>query len=132
MKYLLDTHSFLWAVMQPSKLSRKARAIIADASNDIWVSAISFWEISLKYSLGKLDLSGVAPENFPDQAERIGLSILELTAEESSSYHQLPKGTHKDPFDRMLVWQAIKNDLTLISKDRELRDYTEQGLGLLW
>ncbi|MDA0836234.1 MAG: type II toxin-antitoxin system VapC family toxin [Planctomycetota bacterium] len=132
MSYLLDSHTFLWTAMKPSNLSRKAKSIIADSVNDIWISTISFWEISLKYKLGKLELNGVAPEYLPELAEEMGLSILELGAMDSSSYHLLPIEAHKDPFDRMLVWQAIRNGLTLVSKDREMVDYSKPGLKLLW
>jgi PIN domain nuclease of toxin-antitoxin system len=60
---LLDTHSFLWAVMAPEKLSAKIRSCVADKNNKIFISTITFWEISLKFSLGKLELTGCKPEN---------------------------------------------------------------------
>jgi PIN domain nuclease of toxin-antitoxin system len=132
MSHLLDTHTFLWMAMKPSSLSKRAKAAIADSANDIWISTISFWEISLKYRLGKLELKGVDPTQLPKLAEKMGLSILDLGAVDSSSYHLLPSEARKDPFDRMLVWQAIRNGLILISKDRELAAYSKHGLTLLW
>lgn len=132
MNYLLDTHSFLWSAFSSRKLSRKAREAIVDPGNDICVSTISFWEVSLKYALKRIDLEPVTPESLPDIAEQMGYSVLPLSAIEASSFHRLPFGTHKDPFDRMLIWQAVTQHRTLISKDAEIGDYVQYGLSVLW
>ena len=66
MNCLLDTHTFLWAAMDPEKLSRRARVTILDAANDIHVSVVTFWEVSLKFALGKIALQGTTPEDLPD------------------------------------------------------------------
>ena len=68
MKVLLDTHSFLWSAFSPEKLSQKARDAIERGENDVFVSVITFWEISLKFALGKINLSGITPEQLPDTA----------------------------------------------------------------
>jgi PIN domain nuclease of toxin-antitoxin system len=129
---LLDTHTFLWAVFTPEKLSRKARGTIADGSVGVWLSPVSLWEISLKFALGKLELKGCVPEDLVAVAAEMGLAVLPSDALEMASFHRLPRLPHKDPFDRMLVWQAIRRDLTLISKEGALPDYRALGLKTLW
>lgn len=129
---LLDTHSFLWAAMAPEKLSAKVRKVVADPAHEIHVSTISFWEISLKFALGKLDLVGCAPDDLVKVAEDMGLDIVAPTPEESAGFHRLPKLGHKDPFDRMLVWQCLQRRCTFISKDKALAGYAALGLATLW
>lgn len=128
MKALLDTHCFLWAVVSPDKLSLRQRKAITDSANDIYLSTISFWEISLKFSLGKLDLTGCAPEDLVMIAEEMGLVIVTPTAEESAGFHRLPRLAHKDPFDRMLVWQCLQRDWFLFTNDHTLATYKNDGL----
>jgi len=132
MNCLLDTHSFLWAVFTPNKLSRTARSTIADTTNTVHLSSISFWEISLKYALGKLTLAGCTPETLVATANDMGLTLITPDAVESASFHRLPRLPHRDPFDRMLVWQAIQRDLVLITTDSALPEYREAGLRTLW
>ena len=132
MKYMLDTHSFLWALFDDKKLSGKAWEIIKNPDNDIYLSAIVYWEISLKYSMGKLELEGVTPEELPEIAWETGIETLGLADKETSSFYKLPRIKHKDPFDRMMVWQAIKRDIPLISKDKDLSAYKQFGLKLIW
>jgi PIN domain nuclease of toxin-antitoxin system len=129
---LLDTHSFLWAVMAPEKLSAKMRGVIADSDNEIHVSTVSFWEIALKYSLGKLQITGCLPEDLVGIGRQMGLTISAPSAEESASFHRLPKVAHKDPFDRMLIWQCLQRNWTLITRDRGLDDYRTGGLLTAW
>jgi PIN domain nuclease of toxin-antitoxin system len=132
MNCLLDTHTFLWTAMYPEKLSRHARATILDAANDIHVSVVSFWEVSLKFALGKIELQGTTPEELPDAAIQMGFTLLTLAPQDAATFHQLPRFQHKDPFDRMLVWQSICQNLTLLSKDPDLRQYQPYGLRVLW
>lgn len=95
------------------------------------VSAISFWEIALKTSIGKMQLIGVSPENFPNACLQIGFEIIDLQAEDTSTYHQLKATYHRDPFDRMLIWQAIRKGYTLISVDGNISKYQSEGLNVL-
>ena len=132
MIYLLDTHAFLWAAIQPANLSVKARTIISDRSLEVQVGVVSFWEIAIKHALGKLELHGVRPEQMPEVAEDLGLTICTLEASDAASSHLLPKAAHKDPFDRMLVWQCIRQRMTLLSADHDLQQYETSGLRLLW
>ena len=131
MKALLDTHVFLWTLSNPKSLSKKASVIIADPENEIYVSVISFWEISLKYALGKLKLSGFKPKDLPNLAYKLNFSILTLEEKESASFNELER-LHGDLFDRMLVWQAIQRNLSLISADQTLGVYEKAGLDLVW
>ncbi len=132
MSYLLDTHAFLWAVFSPNKLSAKARKEIRSAESRICLSTISFWEISLKFALGKIELKNCKPNNMPDIAAQMHIEIIQPTAQETASFYQLPKVKHKDPFDRMIIWQAIQRPLVLISKDADFPEYKEFGLKVLW
>jgi PIN domain nuclease of toxin-antitoxin system len=133
MNYLLDTHTLLWAITEKRKLSALVRQTIENTDNTILVSAISFWEITLKFSIKKLDISGFLPEDLPELSIKSGFDLIPLLPAESASYHHLPAyGQHKDPFDRMLIWQAIQQDLILISKDENMNPYKSAGLKLLW
>ncbi len=131
MTYLLDTHYMLWAIADTKKLSAAIKEIITNPENRIIVSAISFWEVSLKSSLGKLQISGFAPEDLPDACLQMGFEIENLSAEDSSSYHQLKATYHKDPFDRMLIWQAMRNNYTFVSSDSTMKKYVSEGLKVL-
>jgi PIN domain nuclease of toxin-antitoxin system len=131
MNYLLDTHYMLWAIADSSKISKKIKDILRDPDKPVLVSAISFWEVSLKVGLGKLEIRGFFPEDLPEICSQIGFEIIELAARDSSSYHHLKAVHHKDTFDRMLIWQAISNDYTLISADMQVSKYRSEGLKLL-
>jgi PIN domain nuclease of toxin-antitoxin system len=128
MTYLLDTHFIIWAVSDTAKLSKKVKAILAEPDNKILVSTISFWEISLKHSLGKLKFVGGTPEDVPYSCLQMGFEIEPLSAVDSSTYHKLKATYHKDPFDRMLIWQAISNDYTFLSADSNAKKYVSEGL----
>jgi len=132
MSYLLDTHVFLWSAFSPDKLSAGARNIISASDNRVCVSAISFWEISLKFTLGKIALENCMPDDLPGVAERMDIEIIQPTVQEIASFYQLPKVAHKDPFDRMIIWQAIQQPLVLISKDAKFPEYEKFGLKVLW
>ena len=104
MKYLLDTHTLLWSIGQSHRLSTTARDLIRDRANEIVVSSVSLWEISLKYGIGKLVLGSMAPDDIPVHCESLGFRILRLDPGDASSYHTLPRMVeHRDPFDRMLL-----------------------------
>ena len=132
MNCLLYTHTFLWAAMRPEQLSRQARVAILDAANDIHVSVVTFWEVSLKFALGKIALQGITPEELPDAARQMGFTLLALAPQDAATFYQLPRFQHKDPSDRLLVWQSIRQNLTLLSKDSDLRQYQPHGLHVLW
>jgi PIN domain nuclease of toxin-antitoxin system len=132
MNCLLDTHAFLWAAFSPNKLSAKAREAICSAENQVCISSVSFWEISLKYTLGKIELSNCSPADMPNIATQMGIEIIQLGATETASFYQLPKVAHKDPFDRMIIWQAIQQQRMLVSKDANFPEYRQFGLKVFW
>ena len=130
MRLLLDTHTFLWAVSEPKLLSAKARQAIEDKSNLTFVSAIALWEITIKVRIGKLDLGW--DDDLITAALNAGIEPLPLTPEEAATYGDLSEQTHTDPFDRILIWQAILRKLTLVSGDPEFKKFKKNGLKLLW
>lgn len=132
MNYLLDTHVFLWSVFEPDKLSGSVREALKKTETAVSISVVTFWEIALKYALGKLVLKNCTPEDLVITADRLSFNTLGLSRADASSFHQLPKKKHKDPFDRMIVWQAIQNNCILISKDGDLGSYKEIGLKIFW
>lgn len=133
MRHLLDTHTLLWTIGQSDRLSGTARNIIRDRTNEILVSSVSLWEISLKYALGKLVLGSMAPQDIPGHCERLGIEMAQLHAADASSYHTLPRATeHRDPFDRMLVHQSIRMRANLLSRDARLACYEPHGLKRVW
>ncbi len=132
MNLLLDTHSFLWALFTPDKLSKSAAQKIKSPDNDVSVSVITFWEISLKYALGKLELDGIEPEELPGCAEEMGMSIVPMSPSEAASFYKLPRLAHRDPFDRFLIWQAIQRKMILLSRDSEFDAYRKFGLRRDW
>ena len=132
MRYLLDTNVILWTLMNPEKLSKKVKEILSNSSNQILVSSISFWEVSLKYSLGKLDLSPYTPSDLPRGCADLGFIVIPLLPEISNNYHKLTATYHKDPFDRMLIWEAINSNIPLISKDENVEKYQSEGLVVIW
>jgi PIN domain nuclease of toxin-antitoxin system len=132
MNYLLDTHVFLWALLDTPKLSKPVTDILLDEGHTIFVSTVSFWEISIKYGLGKLSLENIRPEDLPLYAKKSGFELLQLDERTASSFHTLPRIAHCDPFDRMLIWQSINADMTIISKDGKFGEYLAHGVKLFW
>ena len=115
MNYLLDTHILLWARLDPAKLSKTQKDIIASPEYQKFISVISVWEISLKFSLGKLQLGDHDPESFLATAKNLGFQLALPEHEYFASYHRLGKVPgHRDPFDRMLIWQAICSGMTFL------------------
>ena len=132
MNCLLNTHTLIWAVTEPQKLSNRVKAILEDDDNEIFVSAISFWEIALKHSLHKLNLEALTPTDFLTAAIETGFRLLNLDSQTAITYHTLAATHHRDPFDRMLIWQALKNNYWLISKDESIHKYADISLNVLW
>ncbi len=118
MDLLLDTHVLLWCLTDSPRLPAHFKAAIADTANGVFVSTISFAEVSLKASLGKLD----APRELADQAETDGFSILGFAPEHALALRDVP-WHHRDPFDRMLIAQAVNDGLTFVTVDDRIRQY---------
>ena len=117
-RLLLDTHAFLWCLADVAKLSAPARAAIADGGNDVYVSAVSGWEIAVKRAKGQL----IAPDNLAAMVEVRGFAHLPLTFHHAEQAGMLP-AHHKDPFDRFLIAQAQAEGLTLVTKDAHIARY---------
>jgi PIN domain nuclease of toxin-antitoxin system len=133
MTWMLDTHALLWALFEPNKLGRKARARLEDRANQVMVSPLSYWEISLKFGLGKLVLPDTDPSEIPRAALQLGLHEETLDPSVLATFHRLPYAPgHRDPFDRLLVWQALRHGHTLLSKDRALPFFRTHGLHFEW
>lgn len=120
MNILLDTHILLWALNDDPKLTSYARNMI-DKANNIYVSAASIWEISVKQNIGKLeaDVSVIV-----EHLDALGIEQLAISWQHAANVNQLPLH-HKDPFDRMLIAQAISEPLVLLTNDQQLKPYSE-------
>lgn len=132
MKYLLDTHAFLWSITQSKALSKKVISELKNPRNEVFVSAVTFWEIAIKTRIKKLDLGGLPVGDLVDLAKKMDFQCIDLTPEEAGSYVDLAKTTHNDPFDRMLIWQCIRRNMTIVSKDAEFEKFRAAGLKILW
>ena len=117
-RILLDTHILLWWLDASPKLSKSTRALLADPENLLFLSAASLWEIRIKQSLGRLDL----PSRFDQAIAGLGFEELGISIAHTSELPKLPL-LHHDPFDRMLLAQAIVENLALLSADRNLIAY---------
>jgi PIN domain nuclease of toxin-antitoxin system len=131
-RYLLDTHTFLWKIAEPRKIPAKVFRETEDPDNEVFLSAVSLWEISIKTRRKRLDLGGVSNKDLISLAEKMGIRPIELSPAEAATYGNLKEDTHFDPFDRMLIWQAISRKLTLVSGDKEFMRFAKDGLKLLW
>lgn len=118
-------------VVFSKKIPKSVRDILLAPEHVKHVSVITFWEISLKFSLGKIELEGVLPDKLPAIAKETGFEVLNLTCETATTFYRLPKIGHKDPFDRMLTWLAIAEDFVLLTRDKDLSGYKIHGLKIL-
>ena len=108
------------------------RSAIQNPDSEVYVSSVSLWEIALKARVGKLDLGTVSTDDLIGLTEEMGLELISLAPEEALSCGKLEESSHFDPFDLMLIWQAIGRKLTMISKDNEFGKFVPHGLKLLW
>lgn len=131
MSYLVDTHYLIWSLIAPERIPNRHIGILENPEHTKWVSNISFWEISLKYGLGKLRLEGVTPEELVEATTAAGFAILGATTEQLASSYRLEQvGEHRDPFDRLLIWQCLRQDFLMLTADAEIRQYSAVGLRL--
>jgi PIN domain nuclease of toxin-antitoxin system len=132
MAYLLDTHAFLWALSKPDKLPERVTEIIQDPASDVSLSAVSIWEMAIKLRSGRLDLEGRSATDLLDEASDMNVQLIGLEPYEAATSVTLTEDTHFDPFDRMLIWQAIQRDLVLVSSDKTFERFRSDGLRLFW
>lgn len=123
MKLLLDTHIFLWFISGDNRLSDDFRDNICNPDNEVYLSVVSIWEVIVKYQLGKL-LLPESPETYlPKQRDSHLITSLSLDEGSVTQLIKLPL-LHRDPFDRMLVCQALQNGLTIVTVDSAIRAYS--------
>jgi PIN domain nuclease of toxin-antitoxin system len=120
--FLLDTHVLLWLLAGDERVSDRTRSTLTDPRNGVFVSAASAWEIAIKVGLGKLDVPPALQTWLPQQLATSRLAVLPITIDHALGVERLPTH-HTDPFDRLLVAQAIGEDLVLVSGDRHLERY---------
>lgn len=129
MTYLLDTHTLLWALTDPSRLGRRANATISDRFSELVVSAASAWEIATKHRIGRLPQADGLIAGYTRHLDRLGVARMPITEE-----HSLLSGgldwSHRDPFDRMLAAQAMLESITLITDDNAFKGL--RGLRTHW
>jgi PIN domain nuclease of toxin-antitoxin system len=128
MKILLDTHTLLWATLSTSKLSKRTAALIANTSNEIFVSAASAWEIATKVRLGKLNEAIHLERQFLAKMDEAGYTLLPITAAHALRAGRLT-GDHRDPFDRIIAAQALAEDIPILSIDTKLDSF---GIQRIW
>lgn len=118
MTLLLDTHVLLWWLEDPKQLSRAARKAIEEGANPVYISAAVVWEIAIKKAIGKLD----SPDNLEEIMEADGFLSLSITISHALAVQSLPNH-HRDPFDRMIIAQALHEGFYLVSRDPEIAKY---------
>jgi PIN domain nuclease of toxin-antitoxin system len=132
MKLLLDTHTFLWhSNGSGSQISASATSLLADPANDLCLSIASVWEIAIKVGLKKLSLSGTLAGFLATSVAGYGLTVLPITLDDCIAYQTLPfpLPRHRDPFDRMIIVQAMRSGIGIVSADQEFDAY---GATRLW
>lgn len=128
MRLLLDTHAFLWWVAEPDRLSTGVLESLADEANEVFVSAVTAWEVTTKFRLGKLPIAATFVGDLVLAIALEGFRELPLTVAQAAQAGAL-RGPNRDPFDRMLVAQALGGDLTLVSNETVFDGY---GVSRLW
>lgn len=129
MRLLLDTHIFLWYIMGDPSLPQKGVDAIRDPSNEVFLSAVSLWEVIVKYQTGKLPLPAPPQIFVPMQRQRHQIATLPLDEPSVMHLSRLPL-YHRDPFDRMLICQALASNLTLLTVDAAIKAYPVPILAL--
>jgi PIN domain nuclease of toxin-antitoxin system len=128
MNLLLDTHTFLWFIAGDSSLSKTARSAIEDLNNNLFLSVASVWEIAIKVSIDKLELSEPFEIFIPEQLAENGIGLLDISVEHTAQIVSMPFH-HRDPFDRLIAAQANVEQMTLLSIDEVFDLY---GVNRLW
>jgi len=122
MKFLLDTSVFLWALSEEYKLNPAAQEILKSSTSELYFSAVGSWEIAIKFALGSLPLPKAPSEYIPHALRVWALRALDITHEHALRAGELPVH-HRDPFDRMLIAQALSEQMTLLTADRVFQKY---------
>ena len=127
MRLLLDTCTFLWAIEGGAALSAEAKDALRDPANDVFLSAVSAWEITMKHALGRLPLPEAPSRYVPKQRASRGIAALPLDEDAALHLSLLPM-LHRDPFDRMLICQALAGGMPIVTPDPEIMRYPVRTL----
>ena len=127
MRLLLDTHAFLWSIHGDKRLSKNAKEAFLDTENKLYLSAVSYWEICIKQSLGKLGLVPDWQRLVDTELAANGIEWLTIEKTHCRAVLHLPI-LHRDPFDRLLVAQAQVEDMTLLTEDGNIRKYSVETI----
>jgi PIN domain nuclease of toxin-antitoxin system len=128
MRVLVDTHTFIWDLLDDPKSSRLARQILKSNQHELVFSLVSLWEIAIKIKTGKLNTIGSSVAYIRDEMNAYGMQLLPIRYEHILQLESLPHH-HSDPFDRLLIAQALTESLPILSADRAFTNY---GIKLLW
>lgn len=126
--YLLDTHSLLWFMAGDEHLSRRAREIMEDVENSLLLSTASLWKIAIKVSLGKLPLNEPYETLIPRQLRQLGIDVVQPEIADYVAVTKLPFH-HRDPFDRLIIAQALQRELPIVGRDLSFGAY---GVQMQW
>jgi PIN domain nuclease of toxin-antitoxin system len=124
--FLLDTHTFLWWIQGNSSLSDRAQEILSDDNNQLYLSVASLWEVTIKLNIGKLKIPHTIDELY-NLLDLFNVELINISQSDLEQYLTLPLH-HRDPFDRILIAQAIERSLILVSADRSFGSYSVQQL----
>ena len=127
-KFLLDTHTFLWMVADPEELSAKVSDIVKEKANALYLSAASGWEIALLWQLNRIELPDEPQRFVPEAMQKYTVTPLPIGFQTAISSAMLPL-IHRDPFDRIIIAEAIREKMIVLTKDRTFKEY---GLQLVW
>ena|SRR5436190_2575163 len=122
MRILLDTHIFLWFINEDSKLGAEQLEILTDETHQLYLSAASVWEAGIKFALGKLPLPSPPHVYFPSRRVKHGIESLPIEEADIASLASIPR-LHNDPFDRIIIAQALRHDMIIATVDNAIRQY---------
>lgn len=133
MKLLIDSHVLLWAALDDPRLTGTLRAVYVDSDNDLLVSTATLWELGIKVALGKLPLPVLPRDFFAREIATRGYGVLDVKRAHAERAAELPypDPRHRDPFDRMLISQALTEGIALLSADQRFAAYRDLGLNLV-
>ena len=129
MKVLVDTHTFLWDLADDPRSSRKAKAFLSSDEHELVFSLVSLWEIAIKIKIGKLNTIGSSVAYIRNEMDNYSMELLPIRYEHILNLESLPHHKHADPFDRLLIAQALTEKLPILTGDRAFQQY---GVKTIW
>jgi PIN domain nuclease of toxin-antitoxin system len=129
---LLDKHTLIRLLFNTKNIPKSLLSKLENQENDLFVSAVSFWEIAIKFNLNKLKLGNLNPNELVNLCKEHQIKLIDLEAKHCSTFYLLDSYHHKDPFDRILIWQAIQHNLKFVTNDKNIKMYESIGLKTIW